>query len=124
MLLSRDRLFERKAPTREAKIIYIFCEGANRELRYFQYFREMDSRIHLEIYELHSHMKIIPRKDYCELLKPVYWRQMKIRMPNTIFRIKMRFGSYWIPIRIKQHLESLKSLELNRRSKIGNVGNW
>lgn len=55
MLLSRDRLFERKAPTREAKIIYIFCEGANRELRYFQYFREMDSRIHLEIYELHSH---------------------------------------------------------------------
>ncbi len=55
MLLSRDRLFERKAPTRDAKIIYIFCEGANRELRYFQYFREMDSRIHLEIYELHSH---------------------------------------------------------------------
>lgn len=55
MLLSRDRLFERRPPSREAKIIYIFCEGADTELRYFQYFQEMDSRIHLEIYKLHPH---------------------------------------------------------------------
>lgn len=55
MLLSRNRLFERKPPSREAKIIYIFCEGADTELRYFQYFQEMDSRIHLEIYKLHPH---------------------------------------------------------------------
>jgi hypothetical protein len=55
MLLSRNRLFGRKAPSREAKIIYIFCEGADRELRYFQYFQGMDSRIHLEIHELHPH---------------------------------------------------------------------
>lgn len=55
MLLSRNRLFERKPPRREAKIIYIFCEGADRELRYFQYFQGMDSRIHLEIHELHPH---------------------------------------------------------------------
>lgn len=55
MLLSRNRLFERREPSKEAKIIYIFCEGRDREYWYFQYFREMDSRIHLEIYQLDPH---------------------------------------------------------------------
>lgn len=55
MLLSRNRLFERKPPSKEARIIYVFCEGADRELKYFQYFQEMDSRIHLEIYKLDPH---------------------------------------------------------------------
>lgn len=54
MIITR-RLFERKPPSRDAKIIYIFCEGAKRELAYFQYFKEMDSRINLEIYELDAH---------------------------------------------------------------------
>lgn len=54
MIITR-RLFERRPPSREAKIIYIFCEGAKRELAYFQYFKEMDSRINLEIYELDAH---------------------------------------------------------------------
>ena len=61
MLLSRNRLFERKSPSREAKIIYIFCEGLDRELKYFQYFREMDSRINLEIYELDAHEDNSPK---------------------------------------------------------------
>lgn len=55
MLLSRNRLFGRREPSKEAKIIYIFCEGRDREYWYFQYFREMDSRIHLEVYPLDSH---------------------------------------------------------------------
>lgn len=55
MLINRNRLFERRPPTKEAKIIYIFCEGAYTEPRYFQYFREMDSRIRLEVYPLDSH---------------------------------------------------------------------
>jgi hypothetical protein len=61
MLLSRNRLFERKPPSREAKIIYIFCEGLRREVDYFKYFREMDSRIHLEIYELNPNEDNSPR---------------------------------------------------------------
>ncbi|MFC0656445.1 RloB family protein [Mongoliitalea lutea] len=52
MLLSRNRLFERKAPSREAKSIYIFCEGKRREKHYFDYFKELDSRINVEVYEL------------------------------------------------------------------------
>ncbi|MFK7799704.1 MAG: RloB family protein [Aureispira sp.] len=53
MLLSRNRAFTRE-PSRagQAKSFYIFCEGVKRERQYFQYFREMDSRVNVEIYPL------------------------------------------------------------------------
>ncbi len=54
-MILTNRLFKREPPTREAKSIYIFCEGAKREYQYFKYFKEMDSRINIEIYELHPH---------------------------------------------------------------------
>jgi len=54
-MILTNRLFGRVAPSREAKSIYIFCEGKEREFDYFKYFREMDSRIKIEIYKLHSH---------------------------------------------------------------------
>jgi RloB-like protein len=51
-MILTNRLFVREIPTREAKSIYIFGEGAKRELQYFKYFRGIDSRIKVEIYEL------------------------------------------------------------------------
>ena len=54
-MILTNRLFEREAPIREAKSIYIFCEGGKREYQYFKYFKEMDSRINVEIYKLHPH---------------------------------------------------------------------
>lgn len=54
-MILTNRLFERVAPSREAKSIYIFCEGAKRELDYFEYFKELDSRINIEVYKLHPH---------------------------------------------------------------------
>ena len=51
MILTK-RLFVREAPSRLAKSIYIFCEGAKREYQYFQYFKELDSRINIEVYKL------------------------------------------------------------------------
>jgi len=54
-MILTNRLFERNLPSREAKSIYIFCEGAKREYQYFKYFREKDSRINVEIYKLHHH---------------------------------------------------------------------
>ena len=54
-MLLTNRLFEREPPSREAKSIYIFCEGAKREHQYFVYFVEMDSRINVEPYKLHPH---------------------------------------------------------------------
>ena len=54
-MILTNRLFIREAPSRDAKSIYIFCEGVRREYQYFMYFKEIDSRINVEIYELHPH---------------------------------------------------------------------
>jgi hypothetical protein len=54
-MILTNRRFEREAPVREAKSIYIFCEGAKREYQYFDYFKEMDSRINVEVYKLAPH---------------------------------------------------------------------
>ncbi len=54
-MILTNRRFIREAPSREAKSLYIFCEGAKREYQYFYYFKEMDSRINVEIYKLDPH---------------------------------------------------------------------
>lgn len=51
-MILTNRLFEKQAPSRQAKSIYIFCEGAKREYQYFQYFKERDSRVNIEVYQL------------------------------------------------------------------------
>jgi len=51
MIIS-SRKFERKDPAKDARVIYIFCEGAKREVQYFKYFCKLSSRIKLEIYQL------------------------------------------------------------------------
>ena len=44
--LNRKKTYERKAPTREAKKVYIFCEG-DREVSYFNYFTGISSNINI-----------------------------------------------------------------------------
>jgi len=51
-MLLKNRPFRREKPSREAKVIYIFAEGVKREAHYFKYFKEIDSRINIEIYPL------------------------------------------------------------------------
>jgi hypothetical protein len=63
-MILTNRLFTRNPASREAKSIYIFCEGANREYHYFKYFREMDSRINIEIYKLNPHEDNSPQGLY------------------------------------------------------------
>jgi len=41
----RNREFKRKPPSRDAKKIYVFCEGKTRESEYFNFFQGLDSRI-------------------------------------------------------------------------------
>lgn len=53
-MILKNRSFERTLPSREAKKIYIFCEGIKREFDYFTYFQEIDSRINLIIYKLEA----------------------------------------------------------------------
>lgn len=51
-MILTNRLFERQEPSREAKSLYVFCEGAKREYQYFKYFRKIDSRIKVEVNKL------------------------------------------------------------------------
>src|SRR5690554_1445077 len=46
------RSYERETPSRDAKSVFIFCEGKKREFQYFRYFRDLDSRINIKVYEL------------------------------------------------------------------------
>lgn len=51
----KNRFFERIEPERSAQKMYIFCEGADREYRYFRYFEALDSHLHLIVYRLQEH---------------------------------------------------------------------
>lgn len=53
-MIPTNRLFTRREPDKDAKSIYIFCEGRKRESQYFQYFRGIDSRINIEVYQLRA----------------------------------------------------------------------
>ncbi len=54
-MIVNNRKFERKEPDRDAKCIFIFCEGAKREQQYFNFFNGIDSRIKIEVYRLDPH---------------------------------------------------------------------
>lgn len=43
--LARNKAYERQAPTKEAKKLYVISEGSEKEYYYFLYFRELSSNI-------------------------------------------------------------------------------
>jgi hypothetical protein len=43
--LSRNKIYEKVEPKNDAKKIYIFCEGEDREVMYFKYFQGFSSNI-------------------------------------------------------------------------------
>ncbi len=51
-MILRNRRYTPQPPDRDAKSIYIFCEGVKREKQYFNYFKEIDSRINIVVYDL------------------------------------------------------------------------
>lgn len=60
-MLIHNRLFEKQEPNRDAKCIYIFCEGRCREPDYFHYFQEKSSRLKVEVYEFGPEENNSPR---------------------------------------------------------------
>ncbi|MEK7253185.1 MAG: RloB family protein [Bacteroidota bacterium] len=51
-MILTNRLFTRREPEKDAKKIYVFCEGKKRECQYFQYFQGIDSRINIVVHPL------------------------------------------------------------------------
>ena len=43
--LSRNKVYEKHAPNKDAKKVYIFCEGQATEVKYFAYFMGFSSNI-------------------------------------------------------------------------------
>lgn len=48
-MILKHRLYKKEEPSKDAKLIVIYCEGKKREDQYFNYFSEISSRIKLEI---------------------------------------------------------------------------
>ncbi len=48
-MLLKKRLYQKKEPKKDAKLILIYCEGEKREKQYFNYFTEISSRIRLTV---------------------------------------------------------------------------
>ena len=51
-MLLKNRKYAFQEPDRDAKKIFIYCEGAKRERDYFKFFEKFDSRLHIIVYEL------------------------------------------------------------------------
>ncbi len=48
-MILKNKLYIRKEPTRDARLIIIYCEGKKRESQYFKYFSGISPQIRLEI---------------------------------------------------------------------------
>ncbi len=59
-MISKNRSFTRLPPDRDAKSIYIFCEGAKREYQYFLFFKGLDSRVNVEVHKLNPKVNNSP----------------------------------------------------------------
>jgi len=54
-MIIKNRIFTRVEPSRDAKSFYIFCEGNNREPEYLFCFKEIDSKINIEVIPAEKH---------------------------------------------------------------------
>ena len=48
-MIRRNRLYEKKEPSRDAQKVYILCEGDDREYNYFLFFQKMSSNLQLVV---------------------------------------------------------------------------
>lgn len=51
-MLLKNRRYTPQPPDRDAKKIYIFCEGVKREKKYFHFFVNLDARVDIIVYDL------------------------------------------------------------------------
>lgn len=59
-MILKSRSFERVEPSRDAKLIIIYCEGKKREDHYFNFFSEISSQIRLEVESPEHHGNTSP----------------------------------------------------------------
>ena len=120
MILTK-RLFVREAPSRLAKSIYIFCEGAKREYQYFQYFKELDSRINIEVYKLDPTENNSPLGLF-DIAKQCILSDIKNEKAKYSFQ---KGDEVWIVLDIdKDKLDSRKPQIEKIQQEINTLNNW
>ena len=71
MLRTRKLLYSREEPTKDAKLIIIYCEGKKREKQYFNYFSEISSKIRLEVEAPTQHDNTSPHGLYQKAMEQI-----------------------------------------------------
>ncbi len=54
-MILKNRLFTRAEPSIDARSFFIFCEGKHREPEYLLYFKEIDSKINVDVIRAEQH---------------------------------------------------------------------
>ena len=52
MLSRKERKYEKKEPIKDAKLLYLFCEGEKTEIKYFYFFAKLASQISIQIVKI------------------------------------------------------------------------
>jgi len=105
----------------EAKSIYIFCEGARREFDYFEYFKELDSRINVEVYKLdpsedNSPLGLLEIAEKCIILSA--------ENPNPKYNF-IEGDEVWIVLDIDKDKDGSREPQIEHiKSKCGARENW
>lgn len=120
-MILTNRLFDRNPPSREAKSIYIFCEGADREYQYFYYFMNIDSRIKIEIYRLDPHEDNSPLGLYKIALNSIIESEVN---PNPKYSFQEN-DEVWIVLDTDKDKEDSRKAQIETiRENISDKNDW
>ena len=112
----KNRLYTRKPPDRDATLFIIYCEGSRREPQYFKYFKDISTRINLEVVEADSQENNSPLGLYEHACSD-------IGSSDSDFPVKYELGEgdqVWFVIDTDKWGDSINEL----RSRCGMQKNW
>lgn len=120
-MILTNRLFERVSSNRDAKSVYIFCEGVKREIQYLRYFRQMDTRINLEVYELNADENNSPL-GLLEIVKKSVIKSSENPNPKYSFQ---KNDEVWIVLDTDKGKDNSRKPQINNvRNEIASLEGW
>ncbi|MCG3670621.1 RloB family protein [Aliarcobacter butzleri] len=108
-LISKNRLYSKNEPTREADLIIIYCEGKERENLYFNYFSEINSNIRIEVEAPEHDDDTSPIGLYCKAEKHIIKNDVNI---NTKYELTNK-DTVWFVIDTDSWKEKIDELRKN-----------
>ena len=113
-MILRSRAFQRREPSRDAKLFIIYCEGSRREPDYFRYFSEISSNIRLEVVEADSQGNNSPLGLYEAACQDLHENEMGFLSPK--YQLD-KDDEVWFIIDTDQWGEDIEKLRLHCESE-------